>query len=89
MSVEKRVNKNEKTKCESDSNNNIVKELFVIGDEVLVKNFKGKKLDDLFLGPYKVSEVSNAQKWIRIVGSKEWIHFNDVKKYEIRSEGCC
>lgn len=52
-----------------------------IGDYVLIRNFNGSKLDDLYIGPYEVKEVSGKNMWIKIYERKEWLHFEDIKLY--------
>jgi hypothetical protein len=52
-----------------------------IGDYILIRNFNGSKLDDLYIGPYEVKEVSEKNLWLKIYERKEWIHYEDVKLY--------
>ncbi|KAF9761155.1 hypothetical protein NGRA_2817 [Nosema granulosis] len=49
-----------------------------IGDKVLVRNFNRSKLDDLYVGPFEISEKGERSLWYRVKDRKEWIHYDDV-----------
>ncbi|KAF9760669.1 Transposon Tf2-6 polyprotein [Nosema granulosis] len=53
-----------------------------IGDLILIRNFNGKKLDDMFVGPFKVEQVGVRGLWYKIEGKAEWLHWDDIKLFK-------
>lgn len=54
----------------------------IIGDYVLIRNFVRNKLDDLFIGPFKITHISEKKLWLKVDAYNEWIHFDDIKLYK-------
>ncbi|KAF9761302.1 Transposon Tf2-6 polyprotein [Nosema granulosis] len=74
--IEKTIQKNEKS---NPKNATKLADTVNCGDLVLIKNFNGGKLDDLFIGPFEVEKIGLRRLWYKIKDKKEWIHWQDIR----------
>lgn len=53
-----------------------------IGDQIYIRNFKNKdKEDNLFNGPYVITEIGKKGNWVKVGDGSEWYHVKNIKRF--------